>query len=76
MVLYGRGVQSDSLVAERLLRLPIVDSVKWVWKGDEEIDIPREENDTTRFMPIDKPEKSLSLLCRGADQDAERYQIA
>ena len=48
----------DSLVAERLLRLPIVDSVKWVWKGDEEIDIPREENDTTRFMPIDKPEKS------------------
>ena len=38
--------------------LPIVDSVKWVWKGDEEIDIPREENDTTRFMPIDKPEKS------------------
>ena len=35
------GVQSDSLVAERLLRLPIVDSVKWVWKGDEEIDIPR-----------------------------------
>ena len=48
----------DSLVAERLLRLPIVDSVKWVWKGDEEIDIPREEKDTTRFMPIDKPEKS------------------
>ena len=48
----------DSLVAERLSRLPIVDSVKWVWKGDEEIDIPREEKDTTRFMPIDKPEKS------------------
>ena len=48
----------DSLVAERLLRLPIGDSVKWVWKGDEEIDIPREENDTTRFMPIDTPEKS------------------
>ena len=37
----------DSLVAERLSRLPIVDSVKWVWKGDEEIDIPREEKDTT-----------------------------
>ena len=27
-------------------------------EGDEEIDIPREEKDTTRFMPIDKPEKS------------------
>ena len=48
----------DSLVAERLSRLPIVDSVKWVGKGDEEIDIPREEKDTTRFIPIDKPEKS------------------
>ncbi len=49
---------TDSLVAERLARLPIVDSVKWVWKGDEGSRIPEEERDTSRLTPADKPLRS------------------
>lgn len=50
---------ADSTVVERLSCLSIVDSVKWVWKGDEGIDIPTEAEDTSRLVPGDKPEKSL-----------------
>lgn len=45
---------ADSLVAERLASLSIVDSVKWVWKGEWETALPA-ELDTSRFFPSDEP---------------------
>lgn len=45
---------ADSLVAERLARLSIVDSVKWVWKGEWETPRPSEPEET-RFYPSDAP---------------------
>lgn len=52
---------ADSLVAERLTALSIVDSVKWVWKGESSpypSDDPAEdeaEPDMSRFFPADEP---------------------
>lgn len=46
----------DSMVADRLKELAIVDSVKWVWKGHDVR--PAQENDRiTRFSPTDTPLK-------------------
>lgn len=50
----------DSLAAERLEQLSIVDSVKWVWKGENEISAPAPvtaEGDTARLLPADQPLK-------------------
>ncbi len=44
---------ADSMVVERLQRLPIVDSVQWVWKGRPEQ--PTEDFDEEEFAPVDKP---------------------
>lgn len=49
---------SDSLVVERLLSLSIVDSVKWIWKGDEKAGIPGEEKDSSRLVIPDQPVRS------------------
>lgn len=45
---------ADSTVAERLSRLPMVDSVKWVWKG--RLVPPAEDTEgEERLVPVDKP---------------------
>ncbi len=44
----------DSLIAERMLQLPIVDSVKWVWKGEKDGDLFHSvflNRDTSRLKP-------------------------
>lgn len=46
---------ADSLVADRLARLPIVDSVKWVWKGDWEAGRPLPEKEDSIEYPADEP---------------------
>jgi subtilisin family serine protease len=44
----------DSTIAERLQSLSIVDSVKWVWKGQRHIPAAREMRDTSRLAPADQ----------------------
>jgi subtilisin family serine protease len=50
----------DSIIAQRLQQLPIVDSVKWVWKGNRNTqpanNIPQ---NTTRLSPTDEPRKKM-----------------
>lgn len=46
---------ADSLIAERLARLAIVDSVKWVWKGDWDADRPPAEKEDDEVYPADEP---------------------
>lgn len=41
----------DSTIAGRLRSLSIVDSVKWVWKGQRHIPGGRETQDTSRLVP-------------------------
>lgn len=55
----------DSLVVERLASLSIVDSVKWVWKGDATTGIPQEENDTSRLILPDQPLRSYYGYAEG-----------
>ena len=43
----------DSTVAEQLQQLAIVDSVKWIWKGN--LRVPAEEKGEDRFVPEDEP---------------------
>lgn len=43
----------DSTVAEQLQQLAIVDSVKWIWKGN--LRVPAEETGQDRFVPKDEP---------------------
>ena len=50
---------SDSAVATRLSELSIVDSVKWIWKGEEKAERSRYEKQTSRLIPADEPEKSF-----------------
>jgi subtilisin family serine protease len=49
---------TDSTIAERLRSLPIVDSVKWVWKGQRQPPADRETRDTSRLAPTDLPQKT------------------
>lgn len=49
---------SDSLLVDRLSSLSMVDSVKWIWKGDEKAGIPNEVTDTSRLILPDLPLKS------------------
>ncbi|GHU57994.1 serine protease [Bacteroidia bacterium] len=42
----------DSAVVERIQCLPIVDSIKWVWKGQHN-DFQVVPRDTTRLVPVD-----------------------
>jgi subtilisin family serine protease len=51
---------NDSIIAQRLQRLPIVDSVKWVWKGNR--NTPPAANilqNATRLSPTDEPQKKM-----------------
>ena len=43
----------DSTVAEQLQQLAIVDSVKWIWKGN--LRVPAEEKREDRFVSEDEP---------------------
>lgn len=43
----------DSMVAGRLQQLAIVDSVKWIWKGN--LRVPGEEKSEGRFVSKDEP---------------------
>jgi hypothetical protein len=50
---------ADSLIAQRLSQLPIVDSVKWVWKGERHTAgkaSPATTHDTVRLSPADEPQ--------------------
>ncbi len=49
----------DSAVAERIMRLPMVDSVKWVWKGEAGMPLFEASRDTAMLAPADPPERSL-----------------
>lgn len=43
----------DSMIVEQLQQLPIVDSVKWVWKGI--LQIPAEKKEETHLVSEDEP---------------------
>lgn len=47
---------ADSLVAGQLQQLSIVDSVKWIWKGN--LRVPAEETGEDRLVPADQPLKN------------------
>jgi subtilisin family serine protease len=50
----------DSIIAQRLQRLPIVDSVKWVWKGNRNTPPACTlRPDTGRLFPADEPQKKM-----------------
>lgn len=49
---------ADSTVAERLKELAIVDSVKWVWKGNNVIPTEEREEQRADYYPIDTPLKA------------------
>ena len=44
---------ADSTAVDRLRQLPIVDSVKWVWKG--ELRLPVDTAERTRLIPSEEP---------------------
>ncbi len=48
----------DSLTVNRLAALPMVDSVKWVWKGERESQPMEEELSDRRLNPSQKPLKN------------------
>lgn len=48
----------DSMIAKRLEKLSIVDSVKWVWKGETDTPTRSEEVEEQRYIPTDLPIKS------------------
>ncbi|MDR1259123.1 MAG: S8 family serine peptidase [Tannerellaceae bacterium] len=48
----------DSITAHKLQSLAIVDSVRLVWKGEQRLTSPVADRDTSRLLPVDKPQKS------------------
>lgn len=50
---------SNRFVAERLSKLSIVDSVKWIWKGDATIGKPKDIESNERLEPKDDSEDSF-----------------
>lgn len=49
----------DSLVVERLKDLPMVDSVKWVWRGTDRNVCTGERESNSRLSPSEAPVKAL-----------------
>ena len=47
----------DSTVADRLKGLAMVDSVKWVWKGSNDVVPAQEDDQEIRLVPSDTPLK-------------------
>lgn len=48
----------DSIQGERLARLSIVDSVKWIWKGEESADASPRAESQEKLAPKEKPTRS------------------
>ncbi|MDR0575519.1 MAG: S8 family serine peptidase [Tannerella sp.] len=49
----------DSMVIERLIATPFVDSVKCVWNGEGRLDIQPCSDDTSRFVSMDSPVENV-----------------
>lgn len=52
-------VSRDSAVSSRLKELPMVDSVKWVWKGVKTFPAGEEDDRQTQLTPASSPLKSI-----------------
>ena len=50
---------ADSSDVERLKDLPFVDSVKYVWSGEERLNTQPCSGDTSRFVSIDSPDTTI-----------------
>lgn len=48
----------DSTLSEQLSKLSFIDSVKWVWKGNNKVEMP-DPADTSRFATQEKPAENL-----------------
>ena len=49
---------SDSVVAEKLLSIPFVDSVRCVWSGDDRLPVELCSDDTSYLASMDEPEEN------------------
>ena len=66
----------DSIQGERLARLSIVDSVKWIWKGEESADASPRAESRWRGAPRQRRCRSRNRLFRALRREDRRKGIS